>query len=132
MLNDVRVRWIRRWLMWAAVAARTRSKSGLPKLLGLVVWALASLAGMAAAIVAVVTQSWPLLLMTALAPFVFAVLWGRQYGAGLVAALAAPWLVPPTVFGAAGFGVYAVLEGVAGLFVEKADDRPEPLSYRSF
>ena len=132
MLKDVKVRWLRRWLMWAAVAARTRSKSGMRKLVGLVVWALASLVGMTAVVVAVATQQWPLLLVSAVAPFVLALLWGRQYGAGLVAALAAPWLLPPTVLGVGGFCVYALLERAAGLFVERTEEPPEPLAYRSF
>jgi hypothetical protein len=132
MLKDVKVRWLRRWLMWAAVATRTRSHSGLAKLLGLIVWFVASIAGMATAVVAVATQSWPLFLLSAVAPFVLALLWGRQYGAGLVAALAAPWLVPPTVLGVAGFCIYAVLERIAGLVVERTLRRPEPLSYGSF
>ncbi|WP_307190361.1 hypothetical protein [Gordonia desulfuricans] len=39
--------------------------------------------------------------------FVAAVLWGRQWGAGVVAALVAFWLVPAAL--AAGFGLLAYL-----------------------
>lgn len=132
MLKDVKVRWLRRWLMWAAVAARTRSTSGPRQLAGLILWFAGALAGMTAGVVAVATQSWLLGLAAAVAPFPLALLWGRQYGAGLVGAIAAPWLIPPTVLGAAGFGVYWVLERIAGLFVEKTDVAPEPLSYEAF
>ena len=132
MLRDLKVRWMRRWLMWAAVAVRTRSKSGPLKLVGLIVWILASLAGMATAVAAVATQTWLLLLVSLVAPFVLALLWGRQYGAGLVGALAAPWILPPTILGVAGFLVYAAMEWVIGLFSQDTDDRPEPLSYKSF
>jgi hypothetical protein len=132
MLKDVKVRWLRRWLMWAAVAARTRSKTGVRKLIGLILWFVASIAGMATAVVGIATQSWLLILVSAVAPFVLAGLWGRQYGAGLVAALAAPWLVPPTVLGVTSFCVYSVLERVVGLFVERTEPRPEPISYESF
>ena len=132
MLQDLGVRWMRRWLMWSAVAVRTRSKSGLLKLVGLVIWCLGSLTGMTAAVVAVATHGWLLLLLSAVAPFVLALLWGRQYGAGLVGALAAPWILPPTVLGVAGFLVYAALEWTIGLFGRDHDEHPERLSYESF
>lgn len=132
MLHDVGIRFIRRWLMWAAVALRTRSKAGGIKLLSVFVWVLASLAGMSVAMTAVLKRDWLLLLLTMLAPFVFALLWGRQYGAGLVAALAAPWILPPTVFGTIGFGIYAALEWIAGWVVDRDRTSPEPLRYGSF
>lgn len=132
MLQDLGVRWIRRWLMWTAVALRTRSKAGGALLGGLVVWTLASLSGMSLAVVALVHRDWGLLIITALAPFAFALLWGRQYGAGLLAALAAPWILPPTVLGGIGYGIYALLECIAGRFVDRDTTSPEPLSYGSF
>jgi hypothetical protein len=47
-------------------------------------------------------------------PIVSAPLWGRQYGASLVAALAVPWILPPAMLAAAGWLVYRALEGVFG------------------
>ncbi len=132
MLQDLGVRWIRRWLMWTAVALRTRSKAGVALLCGLVLWTLASLVGMTLAVVALVNRDWGLLVITALAPFAFALLWGRQYGAGLLGALAAPWILPPTVLGGIGYGIYALLERITGCFVDRDRTSPEPLSYGSF
>lgn len=132
MLRDVGVRLLRRWLMWAAVALRTRWKAGGARSVSVAVWAVASLAGIVLAVTAVADGNAPLLVLTSVAPFVFAALWWRQYGAGLVAAAAAPWVLPPTIFGAAGFYVYAALEWLAGRFVEREATPVEPLRYESF
>jgi hypothetical protein len=43
-------------------------------------------------------------------PFASSALWGRQFGASLVAAVAALWILPAAVFGIVGYGVYKVLE----------------------
>jgi hypothetical protein len=53
-----------------------------------------------------------LLVASLVAPFVFSVLWGRQYGAGLVASFVAPWILPPAVFALLGYIVYWVIEWV--------------------
>lgn len=132
MLQDIGVRWLRRWLMWAAVAFRTRWKAGGAVAASVVVWALTSAAGMSLAVVALAGRNWTLLLLAVAAPFASATLWWRQYGAGLVAAIAAPWVLPPTIFGAIGFVLYAGLERVAGLFVDKEVTPVEPLRYESF
>lgn len=132
MLHDLGVRWLRRWLMWAAVAMRTRWKAGGIRSASVLIWAVASAVGMTFAVIALTTQNWPLLLLTVSAPFIFAILWWRQYGAGLVAAVAAPWVLPPTIIGAIGFVIYAGLERVAGVFVDKDVAPIEPLRYESF
>jgi hypothetical protein len=132
MLRDVGVRWIRRWLMWAAVALRTRYKAGGIKQWSVVIWCVASIVGMVTAVWATLTSSWFVLLLTALAPFLFAVLWWRQYGAGVAASYAAPWLVPPTLFGFLGFLVYAALEAVAGKIVDRRRRDEERLTYEAF
>jgi hypothetical protein len=135
MLKDLGVRWIRRWLIWAAVATRTRFEAQGLRRVGVVVWVLSALGGMTTFLVGVVTTSPSLLLIATVAPVPFAALWGRQYGAGLVASYSAPWIVPPTVVGAAGFGVYWVLEtvlgGLVGIFSrDVAGD--EPYGYETF
>jgi hypothetical protein len=114
MLKELGVPWIRRWLMWAATAARTRwSRSWISKLL-LSVWLLASLCGMWVFVVAVIDRDPTMAIVAFLAPLAFAVLWGRQYGAGVVSAYSAPWILPPTIFAAAGYLVYATLEFLIG------------------
>lgn len=131
MLRDLGVRWIRRWMMWAAVALRTRHAArGLRRLL-LVVWAVAALAGMSGFAIGIVTGSLGLVLITTIAPLLFSLLWGRQYGAGLVASYAAPWVVPPTMVGALGYFLYWIAET---LFRIVSRDRPgaEPYRYKDF
>jgi hypothetical protein len=135
MLHDVGIRWFRRWLMWAAVATRTRFQAGGVRRVGLILWVILALAGMATFLVGAFTGNLALLIVATLAPLPFAALWGRQYGAGIVASLSAPWIVPPTVIGAAGFGVYWVLEtvlgGLVGIFSrDVAGD--EPYGYETF
>lgn len=132
MLRDLGVRLIRRWLMWAAVALRTRWKSGWVNRIGLVVWMAGSLAGMTAFGVGWLAGDRVTVVGAGLAPLAFALLWGRQYGAGVVAAYAAPWIGPPTLFAAGGYLVYAVAEWAASLFLGPKTGGTEPYRYKSF
>src|SRR5262245_3236097 len=121
MLAAVDVPCFKRWIMWAAVALRTRWAVGGWRRLSVVVWVLLAALG----IVALVTASWAIasggaspgdvnewaLLAGALgAPLVAGVLWGKQWGASLVIAVAAPFLLPPAAIAAAGYAIYWVLE----------------------
>jgi hypothetical protein len=123
MLEDLGVPVIRRWLMWAAVASRTRWQQDLLHKLLLSLWVLASAAGMTAFVWGLATGTTAMVIVAVLAPFLFALLWGRQYGAGIVAAFSAPWILPPTVLALAGFAVYSVLEFIVGLI---APSRSKP------
>lgn len=67
--------------------------------------------------------------IAAAAPFVFAILWGRQYAAGIFAAYSAVWITPPTLFAAAGYGVYLMLELILSPADKKGD---EPYRYKYF
>jgi hypothetical protein len=111
-LRAVGVPPVRRWMMWSAVAAGTQWSLGGRLKLRMAVWAVASLIGMTVAGYALVTWS-PVLLVAALAaPIPFAALWGRQWKAGLVASVTAPWVLPPTAIGLVGHGVYWCLESL--------------------
>ena len=55
-----------------------------------------------------------LLVIAVVLPFASAVLWGAQYGASLVAAVAALWILPPALLGLLGYLVYRLLEFVFG------------------
>jgi hypothetical protein len=112
MLRDLKVRWIRRWMMWAAVAFRTRWKTGRRNKALLGTWVIAALAGMGAFVSGFFIGNPLVVVLAGIAPFVFALLWGRQYGAGIVASYNAPWVLPPTVVGAIGYGIYTLLEWV--------------------
>jgi hypothetical protein len=113
MLEAVGVSWLRRWMMWAAVAFRTRWASGPLKRVGMILWLLLAVVGMSTAIVAAVNvQLWLLAGAVGLAVAASA-LWGRQFGAGMVAAGTAIWVLPPAVLAILGYLVYRLLEGVA-------------------
>ena len=122
MLDDLGVPLIRRWLMWAAVAARSRWQQGVPQKVLLSTWVIASIGGMIAFLYGLATGNTTIAIVAALAPFVFAVLWGRQYAAGIVAAYSAPWILPPTLFALGGYGVYLVLEFIIGVFTTSRSD----------
>jgi hypothetical protein len=131
MLEDLEVPLIRRWLMWAAVAARTRWQRGLLFRVLLSLWVLASLAGTTAFVVGVLNGNYLLIVAATFAPVVFALLWDRQYGAGIVAAYSAPWILPPTLLAAVGYGAYWIVERLVGLpFGSRTATKPVP--YRDF
>jgi hypothetical protein len=54
-----------------------------------------------------------MLVISVLLPFLAAPLWGRQFGASLVAAVAALWILPAAAFAVFGSGVYKALEWMA-------------------
>ena len=114
MLDDLGVPVIRRWLMWSAVAARSRWQQGPLQKVLLSTWVAASLGGMILFVYGWSKGNTTIVIVASLAPLAFAMLWGRQYGAGIVAAYSAPWILPPTIFALAGYGVYLVLERIAG------------------
>ena len=131
MLRDLGVRWIRRWMMWSAVALRTRwTKSPLYKAL-LAVWMLSAIAGIFAFVAGIVVGRPELVIAATLGPLVFSLLWGRQYGAGLVAAYNAPWILPPTVLGAIGYAIYTALEWVVSR-LSGGKSGNEQYGYRDF
>jgi len=121
MMNAAGVPWLKRWIMWAAVALRSRWAAGGLRRFSVFVWLLLSSLGIALFVWAVgsVLFDWGgldvgVLLAIALPlPFVAAALWGRQYGAGIVAAVAALWILPAAVFGGMGYVVYLALERLA-------------------
>jgi hypothetical protein len=83
---------VKSWVLWTGVTLRTRFSLRPWGAVGIVVWFLAALIGTAALIYGVVANL-PLLVALALvAPIPFALLWGQQYRAGLVAGYAF-WLV---------------------------------------
>ena len=131
MLEALGVKWLRRWMMWAAVAMRSGFKAGPLRAAMLAVWLVASLAGISAALIGVATAQWWLVAVASVAPLLFAALWQRQYGAGLVAAYTAVWVLPPTVLGAIGYGIYRALEALAGLFRHQSDE-DHPATYSEF
>lgn len=126
MLASVGVPFFKRWIMWAAVAFRTRWAVGGWRRLSVLVWVVLASAGIAAlvwAIVAIATggdgpgglNRWALFGGSLVAPLIAGVLWGKQWGASLVTAVAAPFVLPPAAIASVGYAIYWILERVARL-----------------
>jgi hypothetical protein len=121
MLRCCGVRFLKRWIMWAAVALRTRWAAGGIRQASVLIWGLLAAAGITAFVWSLgafagwphLLAPWWMLVIAVAMPFVAAPLWGRQYGASLVAAVAALWILPPALLGVIGYLVYRALEGVA-------------------
>jgi Protein of unknown function (DUF1353) len=84
---------VRAALMWAAVAARTRWQSGWWGKLSLVLWGLLAVAGSAAFVAGLRDGDAALVAASLVAPAVAALLWGREYVAGVVAGYSLWWIV---------------------------------------
>ena len=125
MMGRAGVPWLKRWIMWAAVALRSRWAAGGIRRTSVVVWLVLASAGIAAFVWAAGSavfgwshpgSAWILVFLAVVLPFAAAFLWGRQYGAGLVAATAAIWILPAAVLAGVGYLVYMALEALARRF----------------
>jgi hypothetical protein len=114
MAKDIGVRWLKRWVMWSGVALRTRWAGGGIRRWSVVLWIFAAVVGMWAFADGVVDRDVGQMLLAILGMFVAAGLWDRQYGAGVIGGIAAPWLLPPAILAVIGLGIYAVLEWAFG------------------
>ena len=131
MLDCLGVPLVRRWLMWAAVAYGTRWSAGGYRRVLILVWTVLALGGMASLVAGLAAWSLPLLLVAAVLPFPAAVLWGKQYGGGLLAAASGPWLALPSIITIFGYGVYWVIEKALQLLPIPHENRP-PASPKEF
>lgn len=125
MMRRSGVPWLKRWIMWSAVALRTRFAAGGARRWSVVAWVGLSVVGITSAVGAVgawwLDWPWPIgagrsLVVAVALPFLAAPLWGRQWGASLVSAVTAFWLVPAALVAGAGYAVYVVLERGARAF----------------
>jgi hypothetical protein len=119
MMRSAGVPCLKRWIMWAAVALRSRWAAGGLRRASVFAWILLAGSGIALFVWAVGSAVWgwshpvdtSLMFVGALVlPFAAAPLWGKQYGAGLVAAVAALWILPAAAVAGVGYVVYLVLE----------------------
>ncbi len=124
MMKSAGVPWLKRWIMWSAVALRSRWAVGGIRWLSVLVWIILAAAGITSFVWAVGSASlgwdapvdtWTLLLFALVLPLVAAFLWGKQYGAGIVAAIAALWILPAAALAGVGYLVYRGLEWAADL-----------------
>ncbi len=123
MLRDLGVRFARRWLMWSAVALRTRCMSGGLRRLTLALWVLVSLVGTALLVASIATGSTWGIAAGLLLPLPTSLLWGRQAGAGIISAyIGLPWLLLPSLI-AAVFGIaYLVVEAILSSIFDREPD----------
>jgi hypothetical protein len=124
MLEAVGVPFVKRWIMWAAVAFRTRWSVGGWRRRSVAAWVVLAALGITAfvwAVIAIATGNdgpggldhWAFLGLALAAPLVATPLWGKQWGASLVTAAAAPFVLPPAGIAAIGYAVYWLLERLA-------------------
>ena len=90
-------------------------------------WGLLAVIGISAAVMATVAlvgggdlpadaEEVPVLIGAIVLALVSGALFGKQWGAGVVAATAAPWLLPPTIIAVVGYLVYWVIERLLRAF----------------
>jgi hypothetical protein len=124
MMRSAGVPWLKRWIMWSAVALRSRWAVGGLRRLSVLVWLVLATTGITAFVWTVGSaifgwdrpiDTWALLLVALVLPLPAALLWGKQYGAGIVAAMAALWILPAALLAGIGYLVYLVLERAARL-----------------
>jgi Protein of unknown function (DUF1353) len=122
MLRAAGVPWLKRWMMWTAVALRSRWAAGGIRRLSLLAWLVLSSTGITLSVWASGSAllDWSafadaslLLVIAVVLPLAAGLLWGKQYGAGLVAAAAALWILPAAILAGVGYGVYVTLERLA-------------------
>jgi hypothetical protein len=122
MLRSLGVLFWKRWVMWTAVALRTRWSSdelkGAKRIL-LVLWGVLSLCGMTGLAIGLITATWWLVVVALLLPLLASLCFDRQYIAGILFAIAAPLALPPAIVALVGLAGYWALEG-ATLLLEKA------------
>lgn len=115
-LEDLDVPPVRRRMMWAAVSAATRWETTPWGRIGILVWALAALAGTALLVASIVLGAPPLAFVALVAPAVAGLLWSRrEYAAGVIAGYALWVVVIPGAASFAGYGAYWIAEQVVRL-----------------
>lgn len=117
MLHACGMTFFLRWIVWTAVALRTRWAADGLRRAELVLWGVASVLGMGGSLWFAVTGH--LLVAVAYGAallLVAAGLWGRQWGAAVVAAVALPWIAPTGLVVVVAIGVLWLLERVVRRF----------------
>ncbi len=115
MMRSAGVGWLKRWVMWTAVAARTRWVAGGLRQISVALWAVLALVGITTGVVGAV-RLWngdsglPLLAIALVLGLAAAPLWGKQIGAGFFAMVAGLFLVPAGAVVLVGLGAFRVLD----------------------
>jgi uncharacterized protein DUF1353 len=130
MLRASGVRLIKRWVMWSAVALRTRFKSGGFGTASVILWALLALVGTGLLAGALVAGDWGWAFVWAVfAPIVTSlILWRSQAGAGIIAAfIVAPFLLVPMVISVVLLLPFWFLDVVGSKALDEAVAGSEPI-----
>jgi hypothetical protein len=122
MLQAADVPTLKAWVMWSAVALRSRWAAGGWRRISLIVWGLVAVIGIASFGIGVFrllsdqelsAGTASLLIVPAFLPALAAPLWGKQWGASFIAALAGVFVIPAALFVIVGTAVYWVMERAA-------------------
>lgn len=111
-LGSLAVPPLRRTTMWAAVTFGTRLRAGGRATMGVVAWLVASAAGTTALVVGLLTNAPVVVGVALVAPLLGALLWGRQWVAGIVAGYMAVFVALPTLVGAVSLLVSRAIDAV--------------------
>ncbi|MGH1489199.1 MAG: DUF1353 domain-containing protein [Acidimicrobiales bacterium] len=113
MLQACDVPFFRRWLMWAAVALRTRTQTNLIGLISILLWlAITGSAFVGVAMLLGQGRTWAAM-AALLIPIPASALWARQFGAGLMMAyVGVPCLLPPSVVSVPFLLLYVLVEAI--------------------
>ncbi|WP_420451397.1 DUF1353 domain-containing protein [Ilumatobacter sp.] len=113
MLRELGVPFFRRWLMWAAVAFRTRMHAGPLRRIAMVLWIAIAIVGVGLLATGALVGDRGLVLAAAALPIPAAALWGRQAAAALIIAfVGVPSLLAPTAMAIPFLAIYALVEGI--------------------
>ena len=111
MLSELEVPFFRRWLMWAAVACRTRLHAGVLRPIAMIVWFLLAIFGIYLFTRGLIDLDPRKMAIGASLPVLASPLWGQQAGAGLIIAyVGVPFLLPPTALAVPFLMAYACVE----------------------
>jgi len=136
MLGAVGVPRFKRYIMWTAVAMRTRwfSKQRYKRVL-LIIWGATSLLGITSLVASLsailfdtglpVGSPREVLGVSLVAPVILSALWWRQCAAGVVAAMTAPWVLPAAIIAGLASGVYRLLELVNAKLLSRVWPEPD-------
>ena len=118
MLKALGVSPLKRYTMWTATVLRTRLKNGLRQKVLLALWGLACAGGIALLIWGLLAGSTAAVVASLVLPFVAALLFGKQYGAGICWAVAAPVVIPPTLVVVLALGIWWIEDHI-GSFLRR-------------
>jgi hypothetical protein len=135
MLDDLNVPPVMSRVMWAAVTLATHMSCAKRTRIAMVLWFAVAAAGIALLVVGIATTTAWMIGVALLGPAIAAVLWGRQYNAGLVAGYALPVVVVPAGVSISGYWVYWVIEKATKLIRmvmphNRGKSLPDPMSYQ--